>query len=266
MSNLNKQIKVKDICDFLLEKYPLDLCSSFDMGKTGLQFGSYNKNVKKVMITLDAASYVIDEALEKNCDMIVSHHPFMFSPMLNLNYESNQGKKMLKVFKNELNIFAMHTNFDAAVDGMNDYLATLIGLKDVKMVPDGPTADSFMRIGKVDDIKLLDYANLIKKALGETNVRVVGDLNKIIKKAAIIGGSGGLYVMDAYRNGCDVIITGEIKQNNAIDALENGIAVIEVSHGVEANFKKYIQKMLQEEFKNVEFIISEKDVNPFKVI
>ena len=256
--------KVKDICSFLLERYPLELCSSFDYGKTGLQFGSYQKDVKKVMITLDAASYVLDEALEKNCDMIVSHHPFMFNSMLNLNYDTPQGKKMLKVFQNELNIFAMHTNFDVAINGMNDILASLIGLKNVKSYPEIPNENSFLRIGEIKETTLEDFVKLVKTNLKEEGVRVVGKLDKKIKKVAIVGGSGGLYVMDSKKLGCDCIITGEVKQNNAIDALENDIAVIEVSHGVEANFKNYVCELLKNNFKDVEFIVSEEDVNPFK--
>lgn len=257
--------KVGDITSFLLTKYPLDLCSSFDNGKTGLQFGSYEVDVKKVLIALDTTSKVIDEALNLGCNMIISHHPFMFNPMLNLNYESPQGKKMLKVFQNELNIFAMHTNYDCAVDGMNDRLATLIGLENVH--PNCEiSAEAVMRIGDIKKTNLKDFSFKVKEAFKEEAVRAIGNLDKEIKKVAIIGGSGGLYVLDAKRLGCDVIVTGEIKQNNAIDALENDMAIIEVSHGVEANFKSFVRDELASAFSDVEFILAKEDKNPFKVI
>ena len=72
-----------------------------------------SKEVKKVMITLDGTSAVVDEAIEKKCDLLLCHHPFLFSPIVNMDYNSPLGKKMLKVFKSELNIFAMHTNFES---------------------------------------------------------------------------------------------------------------------------------------------------------
>ena len=259
-------MKVKEIVDYLLSKYPLELASSFDYGKVGLQFGSMSKEVKKVMITLDGTSAVVDEAIEKNCDLLLCHHPFLFSPIVNMDYNSPLGKKMLKVFKSELNIFAMHTNFDCAINGMNDHLANLLDLKNVYSIPEIPTSESYMRIGEVDKCSLVEFAYFVKETFNEEGIRVVGDLDKQVKKVAILGGSGGSYAVTAKKLGCDCIITGEVKQNNAIDAIEYNMGIIEVSHSVEALFKEYIKNILSEEFKDVEFILSEKDVNPFKCL
>lgn len=259
-------MKVKEIVDYLLNKYPLELASSFDIGKVGLQFGSMSKEVKKVMICLDGTSEVINEAIENNVDLLICHHPFLFSPILNLDYNSPLGKKMVKVFKSELNIFAMHTNFDSALNGMNDYLASLLGLENVYSIPEIPTSESFMRIGEIEKCSLAEFAYFVKETFNEECVRVVGDLDKNVKKVAIIGGSGASFVVAAKKLGCDCIVTGEVKQNNAIDALEYNMGIIEVSHSVEAFFKEYIKNMLEDEFKDVEFILSKKDVNPFKCL
>lgn len=259
-------MKVKEIVDYLLNKYPLELASSFDIGKVGLQFGSMSKEVKKVMICLDGTSEVINEAIENNVDLLICHHPFLFSPILNLDYNSPLGKKMVKVFKSELNIFAMHTNFDSALNGMNDYLASLLGLENVYSIPEIPTNESFMRIGEIEKCSLVEFAYFVKETFNEECVRVVGDLDKNVKKVAIIGGSGASFVVAAKKLGCDCIVTGEVKQNNAIDALEYNMGIIEVSHSVESFFKEYIKNMLEDEFKDVEFILSKKDVNPFKCL
>ena len=259
-------MKVKEIVDYLLAKYPLELASSFDLGKVGLQFGSMSKEVKKVMIALDGTSAVVDEAIEENCDLLLCHHPFLFSPIINMDYNSPLGKKMLKVFKNELNIFAMHTNFDCAINGMNDHLANLLGLKNVYSIPEIPTSESYMRIGEIDKCSLAEFAYFVKETFNEEGIRVVGDLEKQIKKVAILGGSGGSYAVAAKKLGCDCIITGEVKQNNAIDAIEYNMGIIEVSHSVEALFKEHIKNILSEEFEDIEFILSKKDVNPFKCL
>lgn len=259
-------MKVKDIVEYLLNKYPLELASSFDVGKVGLQFGSMSKEVKKVMICLDGTSEVIDEAIQNNVDLLICHHPFLFSPILNLDYNSPIGKKMLKVFKSELNIFAMHTNFDCALNGMNDYLASLLGMENVYSIPEVPTSESYMRIGEIEKCSLAEFAYFVKETFCEESIRVVGDLDKQIKKVAILGGSGGNFAVAAKKLGCDCIITGEVKQNNAIDAIEYNMSIIEVSHSVEAFFKEYIMKILEKEFSNVEFILSKKDKNPFKCL
>ena len=259
-------MKVKEIVDFLLEKYPIDLASSFDLGKVGLQFGSLSKEVKKVMICLDGTSEVVEEAISNNVDLLICHHPFLFSPIINLDYNSPLGKKMVKVFKNELNIFAMHTNFDCALNGMNDHLASMLGLSNVYSVPEVPTSESYMRIGEIEKLSLAEFAYFVKETFNEENIRVVGDLDKQVKKVAILGGSGASFAVAAKKLGCDCIVTGEVKQNNAIDALEYNMGIIEVSHSVEAFFKEYIKNILNEKFENVEFILSKKDVNPFKCL
>lgn len=259
-------MKVKDIVDYLQALYPLELASSFDYGKVGLQFGSLSKEVKKVMIALDGTSKVIDEAINNNVDLLICHHPFLFSPILNMDYNSPLGKKMLKVFKSELNIFAMHTNFDVALNGMNDYLASILDLKNVYSIPDEPTSESYMRIGEINKCSLVEFAYFVKETFKEEGIRVVGDLDKQIKKVAILGGSGGNYAVTAKKLGCDCIITGEVKHNNAIDAVEYNMGIIEVSHSVEALFKEYIKNKLSNEFNDVEFILSIEDVNPFKCL
>lgn len=258
--------RVKEIVNYLLNKYPLYLASSFDQNKVGLQFGNPDKEVSKVLIALDGSKDVIKEAIDNNCNMIITHHPFMFNPMINMNYTLPFGKKMLMVFQNELNVFSMHTNFDVSVDGMNELLAKKIGLKDVHALTEEIDKDSFLRIGTVDKISLGGYATFVKDALGESAVRVVGNLDKPIQRVSVCGGSGSSFLFDALRANCDVIVTGEIRHNNAIDAIENNIGIIEVSHSVEKIFMEHIQSLLVTEFKEVDFIVSKIDQNPFKVL
>ena len=97
-------------------------------------------------------------------------------------------------------------------------------------------------------------------------VRVVGKLNKKVTKVGIVGGSGTSELFKAIHLGCDAFVTGEIKQNNAIDAMENGISLIEVPHFVESVFKEAIKKELEEKFPEVEFVLSKEDKDPFIVI
>lgn len=258
--------KVKDINDFLLERYPISLASSFDLNKVGLQFGSLDNCVHKVLITLDATNEVIDEAIENECELIISHHPFMFNPMIKMNYDSPFGKKMLKVFNNNLNIFAMHTNFDVAENGMNELLAKALGLKNIKYTTSEIENESFIRYGDIDEMSLESFAKHALTVLGEDGCRIVGDNNKLIKRVGILGGAGSSYLMEAKRFNCDVFVTGEVRMNNAIDAIENDIAIVEVSHSVEEIYREYIREELSKAFPNVSFILSKVKCNPFKLI
>lgn len=256
--------KVNDIVKFLLNKYPLSLASNFDVGKVGLQFGSKNAEVKKVLITLDTTTDVVKEALEDNVDLIISHHPFMFNPLLNMDYDNPLMTKIKLVIQNELNVFSMHTNFDVASFGMNEILCQKLGLKNVKSDQTEIDNNSFLRYGELDPIKLGDLVKLVSEKFDENHIRVVGNLDQEIHKVGIIGGSGSFELYRAKKVGCDCFITGEIKHDKALDAIDLEIALIEVSHSVERLYKESVYITLTQEFPEVEFILSNKDSNPFR--
>lgn len=258
-------VKVGNIIDFLLDYYPLNLASSFDEGKVGLQFGSKNKEVKKVMVALDGSTRVVQDAISQNVDLLVLHHPFMFSPMLSMNYDNPIQAKYKKVIQNELNVFAMHTNFDVGLDGMNDCLLRQLGVKTIKMLNDEPLKDSFLRYGEINLMTLRDLIELVKNKFKLEVVKYVGNLDEKIEVVGIVGGSGGYDLYTASRLGCNAFITGEIKHNLALDALDLGISLIEIPHATEGQFKKYILEKLQSKFTEVEFVTSRFDIDPFKI-
>lgn len=257
-------MKTSQLVNYLLGKYPLSNAHDIDMGKIGLQFGSMNSEVKKVMIALDGTLEVVKEAIDKGVDFLLLHHPFLFYPMLNLNYDTPVGKKMTLVFENKLNVFAMHTNFDVGANGMNDILARKLGLSNIHMVTEEVSNKSVLRVGEIEPMKLVDFVKLASTNLEEVSTRYVGDDNLVIKTVGIVGGAGSSELYSALVNKCDVLVTGEIHHHQAYDALENGIAIVEVSHSVERHFASELKKMLENEFKEAEFIISENNINPFK--
>lgn len=256
-------MKVKDITSYLLKEYPTSLASSFDMGKIGLQFGSMNKEVKKVMIALDGSTNVIKEAILNNVDLLITHHPFMFNSLLNMNYDNPLQERIKLVIQNELNVFSMHTNFDVAVNGMNEILAEKLGISNIRSDQEEIDNNAFLRYGEVAETNLSDFIDHVKDAFNLKGVRFVGNLSSKVKKVGLIGGSGGFELYKAHFRGCDTYITGEVKHNQALDAVDLGINLIEVNHGVESVFKEYLKSKLEKEFNEVEFIISSVDQDPF---
>lgn len=259
-----KDISQKEITNYLQENYPEYLASNFDVGKIGLQFGSNNKIIKKVMICLDATNDVIDKSLKLSCDLIISHHPFMFNPLISLNYDSVLGIKLLKVFDNRLNIYSMHTNFDVANEGMNDILAEKLKLNNIAIEKEVVDESTFIRVGYIEETTLNSFVKYVSEKLEEDCIKFIGDPNKQIKKVGIVGGAGIGDFRTAIKLGCDCFITGEIKHNIALDAIDNGISLIEVSHSVEALFKKPLKEKLCKVFPTVEFIVYDGKENPFK--
>lgn len=256
--------KVDDIVKFLLNKYPLNLASNFDNGKVGLQFGSKNRIVKNVLIALDTTKDVVIEAIANKVDLIISHHPFMFNPILNMDYDNPLMTKIKLVIQNELNVFAMHTNFDVASFGMNEILCNKLGLTNIKSDQTEIDNNAFLRYGDIDEISLKELVELVKLKFGEKHIRVVGNLDKSIRRVGIIGGSGSFELYKAKNVGCDCFITGEIKHDKALDAKDLGLALIEVSHSVERLYREYVYNSLVEAFPDVNFILSTKDIDPFQ--
>lgn len=258
--------KVSDIVCFLDKKYPPYLASNFDSGKIGLQFGTFHHDVKKVMIALDGTTEVIQEMIDKKVDLLITHHPFMFNSLLSMQYDNQLMKKIKLVIQNECNVYAMHTNFDVSSNGMNEILAKILELKEIHSEKPEIDASTFLRIGKLEKPQMFsEFVEMVKEKLEEDAVRIVSsNPSKKVEIVGIIGGSGGFELQSAYQNHCDVFITGEIKHNIAIDALDLGVNLIEVSHGVERLFRKSLMQLLSVQFPNVQFILSEKDKNPFQ--
>lgn len=257
--------KVKDITNYLLTKYPTSLASSFDLGKVGLQFGSLNQEVKVVMLALDGSTKVIDEAIMNDVDLLITHHPFMFNSMLSMDYDNPLQEKIKQVIKNDLNVFSMHTNFDVAEGGMNEILAERLGLKNIRFVGDTLNNESFIRTGEVDEISLSDFLEVVKEKLKVDGLRYTGSLNKKIHKVGILAGSGGFELYLASRLHCDAFITGEVKHNQALDAVDLNLSLIEVSHAVERLYKEKVKAELEKEFPNVTFILANNDTDPLKI-
>ncbi len=257
--------KVKDITNYLLTKYPTSLASSFDLGKVGLQFGSLKQEVKVVMLALDGSTKVIDEAIMNDVDLLITHHPFMFNSMLSMDYDNPLQEKIKQVIKNDLNVFSMHTNFDVAEGGMNEILAKRLGLKNIRFVGDTLNNESFIRTGEVDEISLSDFLEVVKEKLKVDGLRYTGSLNKKIHKVGILAGSGGFELYLASRLHCDAFITGEVKHNQALDAVDLNLSLIEVSHAVERLYKEKVKAELEKEFPNVTFILANNDTDPLKI-
>lgn len=102
--------------------------------KIGLQIGTLNKPVKKVMIALDVLESVVDEAVKNEVDLIIAHHPIIFRPIKALNMDSAYGRTIEKLIKNDIAVYAAHTNLDVAPGGVNDLMAEALGLEDVNVL------------------------------------------------------------------------------------------------------------------------------------
>lgn len=237
---------VKDIITYLEKKFPC--CLAYDWDHVGLQVGDVNREVKNIMVALDATTPVIDEAVHKAIDLIITHHPFIFSPLQSIDFTTAQGKKIQKVIQNDIAVYTVHTNYDVAPGGMNDVLAEAIGLQRVKPFAMIDDVHGLGRIGKLNrKCDLLEWISHLKDRLNLVSVNYVKS-HPSVENIAIIGGSGGKYIHDAKVAGADVLITGDVTYHTAIDAKEMGLNLIDIGHFSEIMMEEKVAALLDEQF------------------
>ncbi len=252
-------MQIKEIIDYLDERFPKETASDFDIS-IGFAIGSKNIEVNKVLLALDLTLDVAKEALKKGCNLIITHHPFLFNPINKIIFDTPQGQIIKFLCNNNISTYSAHTNLDVAIGGVNDSLAKMLGLKfEHKEV----LKDKMMVYGNIDNIILKDLALKVKKTYKLKGLRIVGEENKIIKKVGIIGGAGANIssIHEALANGVDCLITGEVHLDKAIYANNLGLAIIEINHGVERFVFDYLKEELETKFGDI-FIISDINTDP----
>lgn len=229
-----------------IEKYaPLTIKMAGD--PTGLQIGNINNPVKRVMTTLDVRPEVVQEAIDDKIDFIFAHHPVMFHPAHNLDTTDPQKKMYADLLKNNITVYAAHTNMDKATGGMNDWLAQKLQLKNVE--PFGADTDGIAigRIGELDNpqITVQKLAIQIKQEFDIKGLRIVSNnLNQTVKHIAVVGGDGGKFYLQALHAGADVLVTGDVYYHTGHDMLAHDLTVIDPGHHIESIFKIKTKELL----------------------
>lgn len=184
-----------------------------------------NKEVKRVLIALDVTQRTVNYAIENKFDLIISHHPLVFSSQKSLVPYKYTQKKLIDLIKADVAVFSFHTRLDAAIGGVNDTLAALLKLENI-------TKDSMEPIGRVGELSqemnISTFAENVKKALNTPFILYNG--NKIVKKIYVCGGDGKDLISRAIETGADTLLTGRASYNTIIDASDMGLNIIEAGH------------------------------------
>ena len=196
----------------------------------GHLIGDRSQNIHRVLVALDIVGDVVREAVEGNFDLIVSHHPIMnctWSPVQTIRDDNEQGRMLLSLIRNNISAICMHTNLDAAVGGVNDVLATRLGLHDVSVIEGG---EGVVRAGTLScETTLQDFLAKTKTALKPNGIRYV-DGGKPVRKVAVGGGACGEFFGCAAAHGCDTFVTSDVKYNQFLDARDLGLNLIDAGH------------------------------------
>lgn len=223
-------MKAKEIVKIIESFCPENLAYEWD--NVGLLMGDGEKKVKKVFVTLDTNLTTVKEAISKNADMIVSHHPILLGGIKRIDYSTADGQMIKLLIENNIPVLAAHTNMDTAKGGINDKLAEIFELSEVDILEhhtDDPSA-GLGRIGKLKkQIKFSEFAEKCSKLLN-TPVRSAGDENKQISTVAVASGSCSDIIPLASQKGADAIVTGDLKYHNTMDMTYLDICIVDAGH------------------------------------
>ncbi len=224
-------MKAIELYNALCEIIPSNLSCEWD--HDGLEVcPAPEKQVKRVIVSLDVTDEVIERAIEGGFDVIISHHPIFFGSLDNISAINAKGARAVKLAKHDIAVMSFHTRLDALEGGVNDTLARLLGLCDIKLAE--ADNDKIMRIGTLgEECDAEEYCERIKSALstsmGQASVTLAPS-GKRVKTVALIGGSGGDYIEMAAATGADTYVTGDVKYHQYLSAKEHGINVITAGH------------------------------------
>lgn len=359
-------VKAAEVLQLMGQIAPSALAEDWD--NVGLQVGNPSQDVKNILIALDFNQEVLKEAVEKKCDLIITHHPFIFKGIKSVNTQNQSGKLIFELIKNNISLFSAHTNLDIAEDGLNDYLIRKLDVENISILKTTSSqnyhklvtfipADSFEAvrdalyqkgagsfknyshsgfyqkgegnfkaladsdpylgekgrlnkvkeyrfetivapenldkvikellkvhpyeqpawdlykmenlktekgIGRIADLKkevdLDNFIESVKKVYDLELIKVV-KAKKKIKKVALCSGSGADFIKDAYYQGADLYLTGDVKFHEAQTAEELGLSLIDFGH---YGSEKFVRELLIERLENKASSKLKKEINFIK--
>ncbi|NLB21667.1 MAG: Nif3-like dinuclear metal center hexameric protein [Clostridium sp.] len=266
-------VKLGELIAIIEKTAPLQLKEAWD--NPGLAVGDPEQVIEKVLIGMDVTMGLIDEANALGAQLILTHHPMLFSRPDSVTPQNLSGRKILALVKNNLSAYSAHTNLDKAKMGMNDRLMHLLGFNEWTLLEDpedGQSEDEGIgRMTTIDPISLNELATKVTHALDLDQVRFAGNPEQIIETVAVINGSGAEFIQGAKEQGINCIITGDTKYHEVLDALEDGICVIDPGHFA-SEWKVFQAAMADVEAEvikrigPVQFIVSESSKDPYQTL
>lgn len=245
------------------ELAPLSLAEDWD--NSGLLIGLEDKEINRVYIALDATDDVVTDAIEKEVDLLLTHHPLIFKSLKTITNKDFVGNRLIQLIQNEVNYYSMHTNFDVAV--MADLAADYLRLSETEVLE---KTDEIHGIGKIGllqgEMELEELCEYVKNVFSLDHVKVFGNTSKKMKKVAIMPGSGKSYINNTIHSHADVMITGDIDHHEGIDGVAQGLVIIDAGHyGIEHIFVEYMKQFIEDRFVGIK-VYTEKRKNPFQIM
>ena len=220
-------MKVKDITSIIESFAPLSIQEGWD--NSGLCIGSPEDEVSSVLIALDCTPELVDEAVSCGADMIVTHHPLIFSGLKKISPDNRTGAAVMKAVKAGIAVYAAHTNADKVIAGVSGAMASRLGLENVRILDEDAEGTGLGVVGELPQPLTSEALTaFVKEKFALKVVKTSKPLDGAVTKVALCGGSGGSLIAHARKAGAQVYISGDISYHNYFT--EDGFMIMDIGH------------------------------------
>ena len=255
--------KVRDISNAIENFAPIRLQEDYD--NAGLQVGDPDMEVSAVLLCLDVTEEILQEAIERSCNMIISHHPLIFRGLKNVTGKDPIQRIVIEALRNNVAIYSAHTNLDSAREGVSHEIGNILNLSDMKVLDPKPD-DPSVGIGVIGDMKPTPKLEFLRRLKEKFNVKALKysahSPKLVIKRPAVCGGSGAFLIKKAIEEGADAIVTGDVKYHD-FTSFGDDILIADIGHyESELCESKIFSRIIRDRFPEMVVYFAEKESNP----
>ena len=259
---------IRELCTYLEEVAPLHLQEPYD--NAGLIVGNPEVQITNALICLDSTEAVVDEAIELGCNIIIAHHPIVFSGLKKFTGRTYIERTIIKAIKHDIAIYAIHTNLDNVYqNGVNGKIASKIGLTNTCILaPKDETRDvGSGMVGLLsEEMNLTQFLVHLKEKMQLNTIKYTNQSHEKVRKIAVCGGSGSFLLEQAIQTGADVFITADYKYHQFFDA-NNQIVIVDIGHYESEFFTiELLQELINEKFITFAPRCTEVNTNPINYL
>ena len=240
-------MRVIEVIRIINDWMPTSIAEDFD--NVGLIVGDLESEISSILVTLDTTEDVVEEAIERGCNMVVSYHPIIFNGLKQITSNSNYVEKsVIKAVKNNISVYAIHTSLDNHPNGISYILSDLIGLENIStLIPkEEKLADNNIGIGSIGELENpmneTEFFDHLKNKLDLKYLRHTKKLNKKISKVSVVAGSGSFAIKNSIESNVDAFITSDFKYHNFFEANSKAL-FIDIGH---YESEKHIKLVIKE--------------------
>lgn len=263
ITDAKRHITVADIARAIEDFAPR--CLQEDYDNAGLQVGRPDMHVTAVLLCLDVTPEIIDEAVRRQCNMIVCHHPLLFRGLKQITGADTTQQMVIEAIRKDIAIYAAHTNLDSACEGVSYEIAHTLQMTDLAPLDPIPdtTGCGLGIIGNITPTPTLEFLRSVKKLFGITPLKYSALTPKIvIRRVAVCGGAGASLISKAISLGADTFLTGDLKYHD-FTTFGRDILLADIGH-FESEFgsRRIFSRVIREAFPDCVICFAEADTNP----